>query len=289
MTFISQDLLVCEDSDAGYKQIEMSPDIENIFINRKTNLFNDIVSEYRLIVLDSRNENSALYLVSNRAGNGRIYYCQLENGIIFCSDIRFLLRVLPFEINDIAIFAILKYGAAPEPMTISENISAVPAGHYLSFELNTNNFQTNPYFKFEFPSDHLKVNDDLDTYLAPAKESLIRSAEFLSKYNPAILISGGIDSSLYASYLNQVSTNRFDAINCIFGKEDPEFAYAEALANKINCNFLIGKMDAEKDVLSTLDDAVALTGHPFSDFSSLPIVFILKFMKEHARDVTYTH
>jgi asparagine synthase (glutamine-hydrolysing) len=29
---------------------------------------------------------------------------------------------------------------------------------------------------------------------------------------------------------------------------------------------------------------VALTGHPFSDFSSLPIVFILKFMKDHVKE-----
>ena len=40
----------------------------------------------------------------------------------------------------------------------------------------------------------------------------------------------------------------------------------------------------QQDALSLLEETVALTGHPFSDFSSLPIVFILKFMQDHVKE-----
>jgi len=280
ITFLSHDLLVSRNSAGDYYELDHQKDLPELFLRRRTEVFNEIVSEYRLILIDNTNEDVYLYLVSNRAGNGRIYYCIIESGILFSSDIRFLQKIVPFQVSDIGIYAILKYGAIPEPLTISENISAVPAAHYLSFIVSKVICQTVPYFQFKFPCDQHSVLGNFDTLIQPAKDRLSKSAQFLSRYKPAILISGGIDSSLYASYLNEASDDPFHGINCIFGDEDPEFAYANELAEKINVNFHVGRMEKE-DALDTLNDAVSLTGHPFSDFSSLPIVFILKFMKDH--------
>jgi len=247
---------------------------------KNSDVFNEIVTDYRLIAFERRGESSNLYLVSNRAGNGRMYYTQINSGLLFCSDLRFLLKIIPLKVNDPGLFAILKYGAIPEPLTIAENISAVPAAHYLHFRLPENEWETRSYFQLEFPYDTNRQNGDLDAYIKPAKEILYKSAEFLAQYKPAILISGGIDSSLYAVYLNKASQERLHGINCIFGDDDPEFIFARELAEKINAHFHIGRMHKES-ALTILDDIVRLTGHPFSDFSSIPIVFILKFMQEN--------
>ena len=55
---------------------------------------------------------------------------------------------------------------------------------------------------------------------------------FCEQYNPAILISGGIDSSLYASYLNEFEGDRLHGVNCNFGDEDPEFEFARIARGK---------------------------------------------------------
>jgi asparagine synthase (glutamine-hydrolysing) len=285
LTMLSQDLLVTSNSDGEYSLLNLHNDFPDLFLRKKAEALHDIVSDYRLIVIERKKDDTDLYLVSNRAGNGRMYYSTTESSILFSSDLRFLLSIVPFEVNEPAVYAILKYGATPEPMTISQNIAVVPPAHYLRYSLKSGTCQTHIYFQFEFPCDTRQHSiDEFDTLLQPAKHALRKSAQFLRQQNPAILISGGIDSSLYASYLHEFDDgNRLHGINCAFGDDDPEFIFARMLADKINAYLHIGKMEQE-DALALLNDTVALTGHPFSDFSSLPIVFILKFMKDHVKE-----
>jgi asparagine synthase (glutamine-hydrolysing) len=279
LTILTQDLLVTADSENTYTLVEVHKSFPDLFLRKKMEVLNDIVSDYRLILIEQSEMDTLLYLVSNRAGNGRMYYYQDETGMLFCSDIRFLLKIIPWQVDDLALFSILKYGAIPEPLTIAQNIAAVPVAHFLEYELKSGLSQTRAYFRFKFPADEYEGEiENPDHFIQPAKQKLRQSARFLMRYQPAILISGGIDSSLYAWYMNEIADDRLFGINCTFGDRDPEFSYAQLLAEKIGAQFYVGRME-EKDAPTVLDDAVALTGHPFSDFSSLPIVFILKYMK----------
>lgn len=282
LILLSQDLLVGGKADGEYVALDLCRDLPELFARKQIAMFQDIVSDYRMIVIDRRSEDSTLYLVSHRAGNGRMYYASTGSGLLFASDIRFLLRLMPLEVNDAAVYAVLKYGGIPEPLTISRTIAAVPPSHYLQYGLHSGTFRSKVYFQFQFPCDaRQRPIEDFDAPLQPVKQALRRSAQFLRPLNPAILISGGIDSSLYASYLHEFDGDeRLHAINCTFGESDPELPFARTLAEKINAHFHNGRMQQE-DALALLRETVALTGHPFSDFSSLPIVFILKFMKEH--------
>lgn len=282
LILLSQDLLVASTADGDFAALDLCRDLPELFARKQIAMLHDIVSDYRMIIVDRLAGDIALYLVSHRAGNGRMYYAATASGLLFASDIRFLLRLVPLEVNDAAVYAILKYGGIPEPLTISQTITAVPPAHYLQYGLDSGTCRTNVYFQFEFPCDaRLRPIEDFDAPLQPVKQALRKSAQFLRPQNPAILISGGIDSSLYASYLHEFDGDeRLHGINCAFGDSDPELPFARALAEKINAHFHIGKMQQE-DALALLQDTVALTGHPFSDFSSLPIVFILKFIKEH--------
>ena len=285
LSMLSQDLLITSGSNGDYSLLSLRHDLPELFLRKQTDVFHDIISDYRLIIVERKQEDIELYLVSNRAGNGRIYYSTLDSGILFSSDLRFLLKILPLETNDPAIYGILKYGATPEPLTISRNISAVPPAHYLHYTVNSGTCQSHTYFQFDFPCDKRQGSvENFDALLQPAKQALRKSAQFLRQQNPAILISGGIDSSLYAFYLHEFDDHeQLHGINCTFGAHDPESAFAQQLADKVNAHLHIGTMET-KDVLTLLHDTVALTGHPFSDFSSLPIVFTLKFMKEHVAE-----
>jgi asparagine synthase (glutamine-hydrolysing) len=281
MTIASQDLLVTRDADGNYAALDLCKDFPGLFRRKKTDALQDIVSDYRLILVEHHEADTSVYLVSNRAGNGRMYHHALESGIVFASDLRVLLEIAPLDVNDAAVYAILKYGAIPEPMTISRNIAAVPPAHYLHVDVRGGTQRTASYFQFGFPCDKRGTRDaDLDASLQPAKSCLRKSAQFLRQRHPAILLSGGIDSSLYAVYLSESGQDRLTGIHCSFGDDDPELPFARRLAEKIDAELLVGRMERD-DALTILEDTVALTGHPFSDFSSLPITFILKFMKTH--------
>lgn len=281
LTLLSQDLLVAGNAEQGYAALDLNRDLPDLFERKQTDVFQDIVSDYRLIVVDRRQTEMTLYLVSHRAGNGRMYHAAINSGLLFASDIRFLLRVLPLTVNEPAVYALLKYGGVPEPMTISQNIAVVPPAHYLRYNVRTGVSQTHAYFQFEFPcDDHPTPPEQFDALLQPVKHALRQSARALAPYHPAILLSGGIDSSLYAMYLHEVTGDRMHGLNCAFGEHDPEHQFARMVADKVQAQFHIGQMQ-QHDALALLQDTVALTGHPFGDFSSLPIVFMLKFMKSH--------
>jgi asparagine synthase (glutamine-hydrolysing) len=281
LTALSQDLLVIGDSNGQYSLLDVHHNLPRLLSQNIPATFQEIVSDFRMIVIEKSGNETALYLVSNRGGNGRMYYHLLESGILFSSDIRFLLKIIPLEVNDLGVYALLKYGAIPEPLTISDHIAAVPPAHYLRYHLPDGVCRTRAYFQFDFSCDiQEEPTADLEALLQTPKRMLQGSAHYLRQYRPAILISGGIDSSLYACYLNEGQDGCLDGIHCTFGQDDPEFPYAQALAQSIGAHLHVGRMNKE-DALPVLDDTVALTGHPFSDFSSLPIVFTLKFIKDH--------
>ena len=281
LIILSQDFLVTEGSDGEYRPLNLQEGFAEAFIKKGTDALNIIASDFRMVIVDKGKRQKALFLVSNRAGSGRIFYHKLESGILFSSDLRFLLRIIRFDVSKTGIYSILKYGAIPEPITISDNISVVPPAHCMKYDLNSNKYSASPYFKFEFSyGDDQVFQGDSHILLEPIKKVLQKSARFLSTYHPAILLSGGIDSSLYAYYLNEADKIHLQAFYCAFDDDDPELQFAKMIAEKINAYFQVGIMK-KGEALNTLEDVVQLTDHPFADFSSLPITFILKYIKAH--------
>ena len=282
LALLTQDLLACCDAGGEYRSIDVGAELGRRFINEGMGALDGISSDFRLAAVDSRAGGCALFLASNRAGAGRIYYHRLEAGVLFSSDLRLLLRVVPLDIEDKAIYALLKYGAIPEPMTISRNIAAVPPAHYLRYDAIRNSHSLHPYFKLAFTAGGR--SSGADHALAASKSILRQSARFLSTLDPAILLSGGIDSSLFACYLRAAGSARVRGAHCTFGPGDVEFEYARSIARVTGADFHVGEMNSDQ-AWPMLSEAVRLTDHPFSDFSSLPVVFILKFIRERMEGV----
>lgn len=281
LSLITQDLLVCRGDGGTYRVLDGGGELAGRFADEGIGALDGISSDFRLAAMDARGGGSSLFLVSNRAGAGRIYYHRLEAGILFSSDLRFLLRLVPAEIEDRALYALLKYGAVPEPMTLSRNIAAVPPAHYLLYDAVRNRHSLHPYFKLRFETTGHP--SDADRALENPKSILRQSARILSTLKPVILLSGGIDSSLFACYLHGSRHERVRGFHCAFGSGDSELAYAGAIARATGAEFHVAEMSS-RHAWPTLVEAVRLTDHPFSDFSSLPVVFILRFIRETAAD-----
>ena len=278
---LSEDMLISREGAGGYVGLDIQNDFQRRFLQRGTNAFDSIQNDFRMAVVSKTGDSRTLYLASNRAGAGRIFYHKLESGIVFSSDLRFLLSIVPFDVNRLAIYSILKYGSVPEPLTISRTTSAVPAGHYLEYDIIGARDSLHPYFQFDFPGGTCPAQEDDAAMLEPVKGALKRSADFLSHTPTAMLLSGGIDSSLYGCYLKQAGREPLQGFYCAFGRDDPEFPFARDIADHLGARLQVATM-SQADALQSLEDTVRLTDHPFSDFSSLPIAFLLRFIKEHA-------
>jgi asparagine synthase (glutamine-hydrolysing) len=275
---ISEDLLVVHNASSSYRFADLDAGFLPEFERQGAAAFDSIQSDFRMAVAHRQANGRYLYLASNRAGSGRIYYHRLEKGIVFCSDLRFLLKIAPFEISRKAVYSLLKYGCIPEPLTVAEHISAIPAAHYLKYCAESGEESLAPYFKYEFTADSPSAQFD-ESILERVKEALRGTASFFGGFPSAMLLSGGIDSSLYGCYLNQEKPGSFQGFYCSFGQYDPEYRYALSISERLGAKLQVAIM-GKADAMRALDDVVRLTDHPFSDFSSLPIVFLLQYIRE---------
>lgn len=80
---VSEDLLVGTGAEGTYRQLEIEKDISADFLKQGPDAFRSIQSDFRMAVAAHEREGRRLYLASNRAGSGRIYYHRLESGILF--------------------------------------------------------------------------------------------------------------------------------------------------------------------------------------------------------------
>ena len=161
-------------------------------------------------------------------------------------------------------------------MTISTGVDAVPPAHFLEYDVRTGQQRQVPYFKlrFECENDEGRPRDE-SQYLPPVEEALRRSSRFLGSHRPAMMLSGGIDSSLYGCYLSEAVDGPLQGLYCQFGDDDPEVEFARQIARRTGGNLHVARMGAA-EALEVLADVARWTDHPFSDFSSLPIAFLLK-------------
>ena len=272
---MSPDLLVGGNWSGGYERLDMSRDFEALYKKYSVGVFGEIVSDCRTVVVDLAAFPKTLYLVSNRAGSGRMYYERTETGLAFCSDIRVLLAMGQHEVNDVALYAIMKYGAVPEPMTISKTISAVPVGHYARFDLKEFTVETKPYFKFRFAYDDTNSPRECDvSVLASCKNVLRASAQFLGKQGASILMGGGIDSTLLAHYMGSTEGTRTGGFACSFGNNDRELDFARSAAESSSVELHVVTL-RDSDVIRAVQEAALLSGHPYADYSVVPITFTL--------------
>lgn len=233
-----------------------------------------IVSNVNSVFFDAN--KGELSLASNRAATGRIYYKYIPGGLIFSDNFLCLIKLSQMNVNYEAIYAIIKYGASPDPITISKDIFSIPAGHYGVCSIPKFRISVYPYFRFNFSQ---KNGDNLEAI----KNYLIGSAKLLGSSGASILLSGGIDSTLYAHLLRENTNGEIRAFHLCFGEDDPEVAFAEKAAAESGCSLEVIEMKDE-DVVDAIVEAAKAYTHPFSDYSTIPTYYLMSRIQDKMRD-----
>lgn len=270
---ISDDLLVWESSSGGYTECDLTSDFSQLLVDGSALDFDRLVTNYCMAVLDLSREEPLLHLLPHRAGPGRIYYHTTDFGIVFSSDFRLLLKIVGLDFNNKALWAILKYGAAPEPLTVSSNISSVPAAHRLTYGVYSSSVKVSPFFSLRFETT-LCASKSGDQFLERSKAALKSSMRLLGGRNAAVLLSGGVDSSLLLNFMAESADKPVTCYFCSLGENDPEMKYAAAVAERSRSHLEVMVLQ-DRDVLPSIEMAADHCDHPFSDFSIVPTSFLI--------------
>jgi asparagine synthase (glutamine-hydrolysing) len=249
--------------NTGYKIIDAirKSDIDNGFLN----LIKEIASNVSVIFFEK--ESRRLYLASDRANVNRIYYEYVDGTLIFSSSFSILSRLNLPKINYVAIYSILKFGCIPPPISLFEQIYVVPPAHFIIFNFSKLEFEY-PYFKFSFSGEHGTDLDTLNTILNA-------TSQVLGQLDGALLLSGGVDSTLLAHKIHERSTNTIRAYFLALDKNDPERVYAEEAAKSVNAQFNTVFMNEDK-LPEIIYEIAESYDYPFNDFSTIPTYFLFK-------------
>ena len=147
-----------------------------------------------------------LVIARDPAGRIPLYYRQTEGGLVFSTDLDEIERLSrsPGEIDVGSLNFYLALRHIPAPRTIFRDVCKVPAGHALVFD--THSGKLSEIDNRALPSSEVCCGDEVELVLElgelfqDAVGKRLRGGE-----SPAVLLSGGLDSSLVAALVSELS------------------------------------------------------------------------------------
>ena len=237
---------------------------------------------YAIAVWDVKKKN--LYLIRDRVGIKPLFYAEINDGLMFASEIKALLKAGVSRTPDNeAINQYLSYGYIPSPLTGFEAIRKLKSGHILIcteqgyhekefWDLSINNSSENP-----------GEEDLVDLFIKQLQNVLLRQTR--SDVPVGIFLSGGIDSSLVASVAAEKCNLKLNAFTIGF----QEKAYDELGNTEIVSDRLGLSLDkfvlSEDDILVEIENIMSFLDEPLMDYSTIPVYFISKLAREKVKTV----
>jgi asparagine synthase (glutamine-hydrolysing) len=238
---------------------------------------------YGIALWDEKKEN--LLLVRDRPGIKPLYYAETEDGLMFASEIKALLKAgISREPDFEAINQYLSYGFVPSPLTGFMAIRKLTSGHMIICSNNT--FSEKKFWDLSHIEPALEYLDEkqtIDIFIDELKAVLYRQTR--SDVPVGIFLSGGIDSSLIASVAAEKCNLKLNAFTIGFEEESyNELVNTRAVARRLGLP-LHEIVLSERDILKEIDRIMSFLDEPFFDYSTIPVYFVSKLARTDVKTV----
>ncbi len=219
-------------------------------------------------------DGKSLLLARDHFGVKPLYICQNGERILFASEIKSLLEhpAVSREIDPDAIGLYLECQYIPAPHSIFRQVRKLPPAHYLRFPGGEPQRYWSPHYLPKFEGDEESAVDQLEKELRRSVQSMLVADVPLGAF-----VSGGIDSSLIASLMQQVSGKRAKIFSIALGEQEhasrvAAYLDAEYYPLPVNANDMIGALDQMFD-------------EPFGDQAALPTLLLSQLTRQHVKVV----
>ena len=228
-------------------------------------------------------ETQSLFAARDHLGVKPFYYFWDGRLFAFASELKSLLEHpgISKEIDLDALALYLECQYIPTPLTIYKNIRKLPAGHWLS--LSAGDLKISQYWNPDYRNkpawDEGESLQRLETELRRSVESMLVADVPLGAF-----VSGGIDSSVIAALMTDITGKPIDTFNLGFANDTSQSEHLEAarVAKHIGCRHH-ALMVTPDDVLSAFDGWVDVFDEPFGDQAALPTMLLSRLTR---KDVT---
>jgi asparagine synthase (glutamine-hydrolysing) len=152
--------------------------------------------------------NNCLVLARDRMGEKPLYYQQINNGIVFASELKSILSIngSDRQMNHLALDCLLGFGYVPGDLCIIEGVKKLPQASYLTYNFGKDNPIVMTYWTYPLPTKNLSqekyLTEKLDTLLGNSVRSQMNA-----DVPVGVMLSGGLDSSLITAYAAEADKN----------------------------------------------------------------------------------
>jgi len=190
-----------------------------------------------------------LMLGRDQVGIAPLFYTCVSDTLLFSSEIKGLLQhpVVKPEVDLAGLDQVLTFPGPVSPRTLFKGIQSVPPGHFLLVE--NGNVTLHRYWDLPYPPADEIDKSWTEESAAEALEEKLREAVRLrlqADVPVGFYLSGGLDSSLIAALINDISTEKRHSFSIRF--PDPaidEGEHQQAMVGRLNCTHHETLFDAE--------------------------------------------
>ena len=227
-------------------------------------------------IWDSRRQR--LLLARDRTGMKPLSYALRGDGIVYCSELRALyafdrsaLRVAPG-----AVMEYLAFGYVPDPDSIFEGVSKLPAGHFLLWSPGRD-VQVSRYWTPPQPDARCRNEDELVAELRVKLEAAVL-CHLESEVPLGAFLSGGTDSSTVVALMCRHAGGRVKTFSIGFAEaEYDESRAARAVATQLGTQHT--ELVVRPDVEEIFESIAAMFDEPFADSSAIPTFLVAQLAR----------
>ena len=226
-----------------------------------------------------------LLCARDQLGVKPLYYFWDGKFFAFASELKALLEhpnvSRELDLDALGLFLECQY--IPTPLTIYKHIRKLPAAHALRLADGKMDIWQywNPSYQHKPIRTEAEAIEALNNTLRASVESMLVADVPLGAF-----VSGGIDSSLIAALMTDITGKPIETFNLGFlhdGRPDTaqsEHAEAARVASHLGSHHH-ALMVSPDDVLDAFDDWVEVFDEPFGDQAALPTMLLAKLTREH--------
>lgn len=240
------------------------------------------IHDLRPRVVAEQGENGRLFIARDRLGIKPLYYSPLEDGLVFASEVKVLLRsgLAAPRLNRVSLRRYLQWGFVPGPETIIENVRLLPAAHSLT--LDRQGLRLNRYWSLNYTED-LAYGQDYESTARELREKLENAveAEMIADVPVGAFLSGGMDSSTVVALMARVMQKQgkkqeLHTFSISFNEAHyNEIPFAELIARKYGTTHY-NSLVSVRDVLEELPGFIWSMDQPSVD--GLNTYFVSRFV-----------
>lgn len=179
-------------------------------------------------------EKRLVYLVRDTMGVKPLYYYAHGSTFSFSSELK-AFKAGGIETMEDPAWRIkfLAFGHIPEPATTLKNVFSLPKGHFLTYNLSNNAFQTQSYAEPSVAGPYIKNAEDAHEAIATTLRSAMKR-QLTADAPIGIFLSGGIDSSLLTLLAAEYKGPGLNTVSLYFNDDAyDEQAYQSIVSAKI--------------------------------------------------------